>query len=147
MAAAGVGGLDMYFAQITEPTPANGAAAAGTIAISFLSHVWGVLPALFAIVGTSLGIVFYCLTIYQMEPVRAWRMNRAARKRLRLIADLKARERIIVAELAQLKPSPLAEPVQVACPFLLADAEPPTSCPLGAACTCAADRLRKSADQ
>ena len=146
--ASGQGGFEMYFAQITQPTAANGAAAAGTIILSFLSHVWGILPVLFTVIGTFLGILYYSLTIYQMEPVRVWRANRAARKRLRMIANLKAQERIIVAELAQLQPSPMVKmaesmaAVQVGCPLLLeGGSASPASCPMGSECKCARQSL------
>lgn len=114
----------MSLASAIPPTPINGAGVAGTFIIPMLLRLWGFAPALLLIIGIIgglMGIVWYSIMIGESNTFKSWRARRAsaradktARKKLIRINALKAEERAIMAELAQLEPTPMVKMAEAA---------------------------------
>lgn len=97
----------MAFSSIAEiiipPGVGTGGTLAGAMIGTFLAHVWGYLPGTVAVIGGCFAIVWYLIMIYESKTFNNWRTDRAQRIKERRIARLKAKERVIVAELEALE--------------------------------------------
>lgn len=115
----------MQLAEMVPPTPANGTGAFGLVLVPFLTHVWGWVPSVVAVVGGMLGIVWYSIMIWESAPIQSWRKthaerrelrhtNKIAREKMERIAALRAEQSAIQAELAALDPTPMVKAAEAA---------------------------------
>jgi hypothetical protein len=106
-----VGVKIMSLAELIPPTPTNGVGAGSTIFIPFIVHFWGYLPSTVAVLGGMLGIIWYCLMIWESETCKDWRTKWLTKRKMRKIGRLQARVKLYQAELEALDVKREAEQV------------------------------------
>ena len=95
--------LETVLNAAIPPGTATGTTLFGTLVASFIAHVWGYLPGVVAVVGGSLAIVWYTIMIYESATVSTWRTEHAQSQKIKRIARLKAKEKVITAQLEALE--------------------------------------------
>lgn len=75
---------------------AGGGFAAGTLS------VLGIVTPIIGFVGVCIGIVYYSLSVYEMDTVQEWLKARRARSLARKVARLEAKQSLIIGELKKL---------------------------------------------
>lgn len=94
----------MVLSEIVQ-SPATGNALAGTVAGSLLINALGWLPvatATVALIGGTLGIVWYSIQIWESDTAGKFRKRASSRRRLKRAARLKNELKLITAELSEL---------------------------------------------
>src|SRR6185437_4505984 len=86
------------------PTPQGTGTIPTTVMVgTILGNIWGYLPSFIAVIGGIFAIVWYGIMIHESKTVKAWSDERAQARKLRRIAQLKAKEKIITAQLDALE--------------------------------------------
>lgn len=97
----------MNFAAMVEasspPGTAKGSAMASVSVGTFIAHAWGYVPGIVAAMAGLLAIVWYSISIYESDTAKTWRTEHTQRRKTRRISRLRAKERVITAQLEALE--------------------------------------------
>lgn len=85
--------------MLDQISPIGHGAAASTLVGTLL----GVLPTTVAVVGSLLGIVWFLICIKESRTYVHWKANVQMKHRARKLAKLKAREKVVLAEIVALE--------------------------------------------
>lgn len=75
----------------------------GTAATAVLAALTGWLPAVLTIIATVFSILWFGLCIWESRTVQHWKRNMQLKRRARKLVRYKAKEKIILAEIAALE--------------------------------------------
>lgn len=70
---------------------------------AIMNHFWAVLPTVVTVLGGSLAILWYCIQVWESKTCQQWNLKRQARLKAAKIAKLRAKEKIIAAQLEALE--------------------------------------------
>lgn len=88
---------------LPTPTIVGDVAAGTTLLGAIMNHFWTVLPGIVTVLGGSLAILWYCIQVWESKTCQTWHLRRLARNKAAKIAKLKAKERVITAQLEALE--------------------------------------------
>jgi dipeptide/tripeptide permease len=93
----------MSIADVAASPQLTSGTLATTLVGTYLGHAVGYLPGFVAVVGGMLAIVWYSVMLWESKTVQDWHAKSSARRKMKKIANLKAQEKIITAQLAALE--------------------------------------------